>query len=532
MRGLQVHTLHPIESYFAFWEPSAGSTNDAHRIINWVIENRGNYLQWVALNNIYDPVQYAAWQPFTRELIDYAHARGIRVGLSFELFGQSNLQLAFDLSDDQTGTVPLANQIAARLPLVTQDLPFDVFSLSFGEFFDADPQEFIDATNEVQRQLASLAPAAEMHAVVHVGATQRVIYMGRDLLYYFLVQYCDPAIVPDIHTVMYFDLYESADGAYQHTDFSEHRQYLLDRMCAQQPAAYFPEDAYWVAFDDSVPQALPIYIRTRWLDLANLAQEGCGPLDEHLVFSSGWEWGYWLHDVASLRNSYELTAAPQDVIAQQLAPDLGVDAAAILDQIGNDQHAALIDNSLAAYIAGRDVAIDAGRAIDTISQPDRITFDDLVASGDVDDFAANVLVPLGTYADALDLRQQYLDQLALPDSRWTSELRDGLAIDRLRARFVIAAYSAVSDHIRGVDPTADFARATDLLAQAQPVVAGRHADLHDTHGRRLLDKGVNQTYYQYGFLHWADTLCYWQRELDQVATILGNATMAPPSCLF
>ncbi|MBA3500504.1 MAG: hypothetical protein H0T65_09035, partial [Deltaproteobacteria bacterium] len=31
VRGMQLHTLHPIEGYYAFWEPSAASTNDAHR---------------------------------------------------------------------------------------------------------------------------------------------------------------------------------------------------------------------------------------------------------------------------------------------------------------------------------------------------------------------------------------------------------------------------------------------------------------------------------------------------------------------
>jgi hypothetical protein len=532
VRGLQLHSLHPIEGYFAMWEPGPGSTNDAHRIINWVIANRGNYLQWAGLNDIVQPGRYPAWQAFTRELIDYAHARGIRVGLAIELFGQSNLQLAFDLSEDRSGTVPLATEIANRLPLITQDLPFDVYGLSFGEFFDADPQKFIDATNEVARQLRGLAPQAEMHAVVHVGATQRVTYMGQDILYYFLVQYTDPTIIPDIHSVMYYDLFESADGAYQHVDFSEHRGYLESRMCARQPVAYFPEDAYWIAFDDSIPQALPLYVHSRWLDLHDLAGAGCGPLDEHLVFSTGWEWGYWLHDVAALRTSYELTAAPQDAIIDAFAPDLGKDAAALVDHLATDQHSALMDDKLAAYIASRDVTIDAGRSLGIISQPDRITFDDLVASGDVDGFTAQVITPLQSYADALDQRQAQADALDVPDNRWSRELRDGIAIDRLRARFVLAAYGAVIDHVRGGDGRSEDARAADLIAQAQAIVTERHADLHDTHGRRLLDKTPNQTFYQYGYLRMADTLCFWHRELLQVEAILGNATTTPPSCIF
>ncbi len=137
-----------------------------------------------------------------------------------------------------------------------------------------------------------------MHALIHVGFTQRVTYMGQNLIYYFLVQFADPSIIPDIHTVMYFDLYESAGGAYHHEDFSEHRAYLMSRMCAGQKAAYHPEDAYWVAFDDSVPQWISA-VRKRGaagsISTTSETTAGC-KLDEHLLFTSGWEWGYfWLN---------------------------------------------------------------------------------------------------------------------------------------------------------------------------------------------------------------------------------------------
>ena len=180
VRGLQLHTLHPIEGYFALWEPSPGSANDAHRIINWLIANRGNFLQWVALER--HP------RSGTSRGVAGVHARADRLRARARHSRRAQLRAIRPVepparlsisSDDRTGTVPLADEVAARLPLITQDLPFDVYALSFGEFFDADPQQFIDATNEVAHQLRTLAPAAEMHAVVHVGATQRVTYMGQ-----------------------------------------------------------------------------------------------------------------------------------------------------------------------------------------------------------------------------------------------------------------------------------------------------------------------------------------------------------------
>jgi hypothetical protein len=533
VRGLHIHTIHPIEGYFALWEPSAGSTSDAHRIIDWVIKNRGNYIQWAGLADILKPDRYAAWKPFTQELIAYAHARGVRVGFDFELFGQANLQNAYDLYDDRTLMMPVADAIAPRLALITQDLPFDVYDLSFGEFFDADPQYFIDAINAVAAQLRIDAPQAEMHALVHVGATQRVTYMGQDMIYYFLVKYADPTIVPDIHSVMYYDLFEDAGGAYQSSDFSEHRAYLEDRMCAGQKAAYHPEDAYWVAFDNSVPMFDPVYVHSRFLDLDQLRKTGC-PLDEHLIFSSGFEWGYWLNDVTSLRASYELPGAAQDGIIDALAPDLGPQAAALVDKLATAQHDALMTQHLAGYMAGRDSIIDAGRMLNPpiISQPAPITFDVLTLDM-TDGFEHTVLADVKTHIEAVSSILSDFDRLSLPDTRWTREIRDGIHMDLLRAEFVLQTYSTVLAHLRGdaAGQRTHFEVAHEVLAEAQDVVHERDGDLHDTHGRQLVNKTTNQTTYQFGYLYMADTLCYWNRELFEVRRALGEPVTLP-NCLF
>lgn len=535
VRGIHLHTLHPIEGYFAFWEPSPEATQDAHAIIDWVIKNRGNYLQWVALDNINDAAVRADWQPFTRELIDYAHFRGIRVGLGIQLFGQANLQSAFDLSDDKTGTVPIATEVAARLPVVTKDLPFDVYELSFGEFFNAEPQKFVDSVNEVRSQLRTFAPSAELHAVVHVGADQRVDYMGENLIYYFLVKFTDASIVPDIHTVMFYNLFEPAGGAYQSENFFEHRDYLRERMCAGKPGSYKPETAYWVAFDDSVPQFFPLYVQSRLKDLAEIEKPAgpCGVLDQHVLFSSGWEWGYWLNDVASLRGSYELQSNLLDAFTQELAPDLGPAAAALVEKLARSQHDHVMIEQLTGYLVGRDAVIDLGNKAGIISQPDRVTFDQL-AAGEGRATVDAMLRVLGAYAAEVDDLTKQVDALVLPASRWARELRSGFEIDALRARFVEATYQATLAQLDG-DPAAaqtHYAAAKGLLERAHEVVEDRHDDLHDRHGRRLVDKTPNQTFYQFGFLYFADRLCYWQRELDQVGGVLGSTSVIPASCFF
>ncbi len=532
VRGIQLHTLHPIEGYFAFWEPSPGSTNDAHRIIDWVVKNRGNFLQWVPLDNIQKPENHAAWQPFQRELIDYAHARGIRVGINIQIYGASNLQNAYDLVDEET--MPVGPQIAERLPPITKDLPFDVYTLSFGEFFNADSQGFIDAINEVRRQLKAAAPQAETHALIHVGDKQKVQFMGEELIYYFLVKFADAEIIPNVHTVMFYNLFEDAGGAYHHDNFIDHRLFLQEKMCAGERVAYQPETAYWVAFDNSVPQFYPLYVHSRLLDLEMLQRpEGpCGTLDQHYLFSTGWEWGYWLNDVTSLRASYELMT-PANAIAAELAPDLGLEAAGLVTRMMEVQHERVLLGRLTGYLVGRDAVIDIGRAVDIVSQPDRVTFDQLVAGLGRDEVIF-MLFQLRRYADELDELDEQLAKLELRDSRWSRELTDSFAINRLRARFVLATYEATLAHLDG-DPAmaaTRFGHAEELLARARTVVARRHGDLHDTHGRRLLDKTANQTFYQFGYLFFADNLCYWDREMVQVGGVLGSTSAVPPSCFF
>jgi hypothetical protein len=314
-------------------------------------------------------------------------------------------------------------------------------------------------------------------------------------------------------------------------------------MCAGLPHAYQPETAYWVAFDNSIPTFLPVYVYSRWRDLDGLRKEGCGPLDNHNLFSTGWEWGYWLNDYTALRASYEL-ATPDQLIADAFRPDLGDDAAALVTTLANEQKRALIDQRLAGYVASRDVIIDTGDQFDPpiISQPRRVLFEEVVAPGfDVATFESSVVGPLGTHAEAVAAIEAQLATLALPDSRWSRELRDGVAIDRLRTAYMEALYSAVVAKARGGSGAAEYERATQLFEEAKPVVAARHSDLHATHRNppkmgvskfRLIDRGMNWGQYQYGYLYMADTLCFWERELVQVGTILGTTTATPPGCLF
>ncbi|MEZ4401831.1 MAG: hypothetical protein R3B06_17515 [Kofleriaceae bacterium] len=541
VRGLHLHTLHPTEALYALWEPDDDGAR-ARRIFDWVIKNRGNLVQWVALDDILDDARAATWRTLTSALIDDAHARGLRLGLGFQLFGASSLQQGYDLIDDPVDPmVPSTStsaQIARRLPRLVDGVPFDVYEMSFGEFFGADPAVFVATVSDAYQQLHALAPQAEVTAVIHVGNSpeQRVTYMGEDLIYYFLVKFADPRIVPQVHSVMYYNLFEDAGGAYHHDQFDEHRQFLLDRLRAGLRVQYKPETAYWVAFDDSVPTYLPLYLLSRQLDrdriAAAAAAGGFASLAEELLFSTGWEWGYWQNDVLSMRAEYE---PPASVLAQLIdlyAPDHPELPARIVE-LAEAQHAGLIGQRLAAYQAGRDALIDAA-APRIVAAPDRIDVDDVadLSPADRARFDADVVVPLEAYAARLaDIAARTTNRAAA--DRWAAEVIDGVAVTQLRAAFVAGVYRAVTAQAAGdaAAAAAALAGADRAYAAAVDVVARRHADRHDP-DPRLVANNDNRTIYAYGYLRFANDLCFWRRERVMAGNAVDGTALTPPDCFF
>jgi hypothetical protein len=551
LRGLHLHTLHPIEALNAYWIPGEAQLERARAINRWSALNGANFVEWVALDDIQRrPEAHAAWVEHTRAVLADAHARGLKVGLGIQLFGASNLQKAFDLIDDPAEAEQTrAEQIGAALDLITpvSGLDFDLYNLSFGEFSGVDPELFVDSVNLTYHELISRSPQAEMVTTIHVGnkPDQRVTYRGQEMLYYFLAQFADPAVVPWVHTVMFYNLYDPTAGAYAHTEFDAHRDFVEGHLAESKPVGYFPETAYWIAFDDSVPQYLPVYVTSRLLDLDRLRPQGA--LAAHVLFSTGWEWGYWMHDRASLRASYRGEGTAADLFTEAYG-DAATGAA--LAELGDAQRDALILKLAAPYTAGRDIYIDAGDMGDIIAAPDRLSLAEVAALTPPERaaFAEGILGALSTLEGATTraLRDTGLCPDAAPDApealaacRETppgdplrAELADGLAIDWLRLAFVRATYDAALAYAEADTDAAEahVAAADAALTLAQRVVDARHAALWDASSPWLTERWGNPTIYGYGYLFQPDSLCHWNRERNQLRRLLTGAAPADANC--
>lgn len=522
-RGYHPHTLHPIEAMYDLWgDPDPAR---AEAMLDWVVRNRGNYVQWPALDNIVDdPTARESWAASTARVVDAAHARGMKVGVGVQLFGLSNLQLAYDLLDSSGTEAEDEAAMSARWALLTEGIAWDEVSLSFGEFFAADPELFIGRVELAYDTLQATAPGTQMNAVLHVGGNDdvQVEYDGKAMTYYFLATYADRRIEPFVHTVMYYNLAEDAGGAYGLDDFAEHRAYLDTALREQGQVSYFPESAYWVAFDVSVPTFLPLYVRSRWVDLERLRAAGT-PLYRHVLFASGWEWGYWLNDAATLRMGYTLPERWEDAIPPLYADAVTAEAVVA----AAEAQRVLIDERLAPYLAGRDIAMDLGDAQGIYSQPRRVLFDEVADLGPEERAAlrSRVVDGLERFAAAHEALRA-----GLPTDAFAAEVDDGLGINAARARYIAALYDAVLLAADGGDPTDALADADARLADAGALTATRHAALHDALAERLLTRNGNPTLYDYGYLTNADTLCFWQRERVQVRKLLLGESGSDPGC--
>lgn len=545
VRGLHLHTLHPIEGYFDVWEPSPENLEGAKRIIDWVVKARGNHIQWPALDDIQRTEEdlLTPWLAHMTAITDYAHARGVGVGLGLQLFGQSNLQNAFDLVDSDAPDA--ATSVPARLDAIAS-IDLDGINLSFGEFFGAEPESFIESLDIAVAEARARWPDAEVSGVVHVGDFEdlQVSYMGETFLYYYLVRYAaDPDFVPWIHTVMYYNLFEDAGDAYGYDEFTGHREYLFERLEAGEPVAYFPETAYWIAFDNPIPQYLPLYVRSRYEDLARIraqsAANGHADLDEHILFSTGWEWGYWQNDWASLRMSYELPSSYEALFDAMFAPygERGARLADVVVGLADDQHAAMIEGRLSQWMASRDVTFDLGDLMGFYSQPRRESYPaiaGLPAEGRAS-FRTDVVEPLAAYRDALRSRRAEVREIGLARDPWVAEVRDGVEATHERATFSVQLLEATLAFADGDVGAAErfIADAEATLARVETIVRRRHAALHDPRPERITGAYVpNAGLYQYGYLREADLSCFYHRELTMVRNLVRDESAPVPLCVL
>lgn len=537
-RGIQFHTLHPIEYFAPFNEPGADNLADAKRVVDWMVKTGQNHLQWVLL----EMADFEAFRKHAQAIVDYAHQRGIRVGTNVQVWGSASLQNNYVLVTEEDGWE--AQMDAGLDKLLT--IGWDAVDLSLGEFVSAGPQAVIDWLNHAVGHLSAKKPGIEVNVHNHVGNYENlyVQYQGQEIFYYHLPKYCDERLGQMVHTLFFFDVYRDF-ATYGHPDFHLQHDYLFEVLPTRK-VKYYPESAYWIGADVDVPLFLPEYLFSRWNDIHGIIGEarakGLPDVGGHIMFSSGHEWGYWLTDYLAAKMLWQ-PEAPLETFVAEYAAGFGScagDVSSAMAKLVDLQTKYLFDARLIAYLQGENTTVDFGYIAGKETHPKRIAFEEVLAMGDAERaaFESDVVAKLEAMVEETrPIEVKITAQCAGADEvvkPWCDELRDGIAIVRNRAAHAALLYRAILARAAGADPEPSYEKATALTKEAGTIVARREKG-YRFDVERLTGLYQSPTIYNFGYLRPAHTQCYWTRREIQVRDLLDSGSPTPiaslPSCM-
>ncbi|MCX7607447.1 MAG: hypothetical protein N2170_09350 [Bacteroidia bacterium] len=293
-RGFHLHTQHPIELTEAFHDPAFPEGEKLVRsYIDWLVRNRQNYFEFCLLRT----VQLEKWVPYFRRIVQYARERGVTVGLDISLRMQQ--QRAFQL-------LPRYSLHSKRYLLYTR-LQLLASTGIARLNVDLNAAEFVGKT--WGPWIDSLLHYGEKIGIT-VMSRQHVVPPDAYALGDFHPQELPRNLTLCVHSVMCYGLRDSITPVYRCKNFS-HLYETLREESRHRKVWYYPETAYWVTFDNSVPIWLLSYLRSRWEDIRLVE----GLAEGHLTFSSGWDIGYWLFDWSVARWSWKATCDGEEVVS-------------------------------------------------------------------------------------------------------------------------------------------------------------------------------------------------------------------------
>jgi hypothetical protein len=299
--GFHLHTMHPIElTEDLLDEKREGGLQRIYEYIDWLARNGQNYFEF----NVLESIELETWIFHARKISGYAHLRGIRCGLDLSLHMLQ--QKAFQLYETPPFKFDaVKKQITYNVAMLSQT-NFDVWNveLSATEFTsgnqDKKKEVLIYLTGLLKKnniELMSRNHVVQPNQMVNGGNGKQageILADGQGLM---------------VHTVMFYSLTDEKAPVYRNKNL-RHMYNILKNEKEKRKTWYFPESAYWVTFDSSVPMFLLPYFSARLSDIELCEKEG---VEGHLTFSSGWEWGYGYIDWSIARWCWTFTMDGEEI---------------------------------------------------------------------------------------------------------------------------------------------------------------------------------------------------------------------------
>ncbi len=289
-KGFNPHTQHPIEiTEQLHGYPEETALRDVKQYIDWLARNQQNYFQFLLLRT----VDINDWISHAEDIVNYAHSRGILVSLDISIHSlqQKHFQL---VKFPPASFVPFEKQIDRKLEILFRaDWDFIKLNTGLGEFYGSLlgfgnlRQRLGDYTKRMIMEEYNTKVQRAKHVIKSGDSDEAKNNVNKPMP---LKDSLERRTIKLIHTVMAYSITEDYAPVYENKNM-RHMYYSLLRQKKWRDTWYWPESAYWITYDNSIPLLLLPYLQTRWDDMNTMEEVG---VYNHAVFSSGWEWGYWL----------------------------------------------------------------------------------------------------------------------------------------------------------------------------------------------------------------------------------------------
>jgi hypothetical protein len=521
-RGFHLHTLHPTELAEQLNNPDyPAALHDVKEYLDWLARNGQNVMQFQLLRVALTP----AWTAHTARIVEYAHDRGIMVGVAFSLsMIQQRAFQAITLLEPFPSWHRQIDDSLARLFRVKWD--FVTVDFTMGEYLP---------------DLGALLPDTKDYLVREVTGRYRT---GLFYATHVIKRKEERSMSPDpetgilIHTVMNYALTDPKAPVYGNRNL----RFMLDRAVQERSSRetwFWPESSYWIAYDSSVPLFLLSYLDARWRDMN--VMEGIG-IPGHITFSSGWEWGYWLIDWSIARWSWRDAENGRIHGKGPLGPleDIFSDRG-IMDAWRKAlyyENRYLKERELIRYMAAVTPFAEFPRPFRKSFQPaPESSYARLFRGGNSDKAERAAKQALADLDEYTGLMERLVGRLDRETGRWFGgkgkgrselhalayELRNCLAVSALRARHratTIRALLAFRDKAGvGRNP----GKSGDRFLNEAAAIRMRGLELVHEQERlyrypvqSIARPRESMTAYRFGYLYPVNSLFFWQREEEQI----------------
>ncbi|GIV33614.1 MAG: hypothetical protein KatS3mg031_1149 [Chitinophagales bacterium] len=518
-RGFHLHTQHPLELTEDLMHPySPESRQRIREYIDWLARNQQNYFEFNLLESVWLP----EWIPYFQFIIEYGHQRGILMGVDLSM--RMIQQKAFMLYRNFPASWRTKKKQIDRNLRHLCKADWDVFNIEFSttEFSKGNEKKKRALQRYITDRLVnqySIKPMGRMHVVKDERMIDRRETSSQSMSVADSLLDQNRGIL--IHTVMFYSLTDSNAPVYG----NENLLHMLDALLYEQQYRetwYYPESAYWITFDNSVPMFLAPYLSARLEDILL-----CDSLQVtgHITFSSGWEWGYWLIDWSIARWSWQheengtIRQPRPDDYLNELLHDASV-TTGLLEAL-RLQQLFLKDSGLIAYLTAQTVTDELPRPFNLQLHPrPKLSYRQMFKNPEL---AAKELQPVVTslirFANQTDSILTHTEAAYSRNSPQSpqvdkifNEIMDGLRITSLRARQRVSIFQAM---MYPKQREAHLQEAELIRQRALQVVRRREAEYRYPVSL-LAGRYYSHTAYNYGYLYPVHNLHFWKREEMQI----------------